>query len=358
MLPGGVFSNKYASELAFLRTKTQWVWLAVVLLLYMWLIPTVSSPYWLTQFTLLSIQAIIVLGLHILFGLCGLISIGQAAFRAAGAYTLAILATRYDVNGWLCLPICILAAGIWGMIFGLPALRLKGFYLAIATLASFQITMWIIGYRDFEDVTGGFTGIGLAKEPLTLGGIDFTSDSNMYLLAAVMVVLASFIAVNIQRSNTGRIFVAIRDNELAAEVSGIAIYRNKLLAYFIGCSFAGAAGWLYAHSQQLVNPSQYNFMDSIFYMGMLIIGGRGRLLGVFLGVFFIGFMEILNSDFITPWFVDHLPDRWSNPAHVAFKLVLGGMGMILFLKYVPHGVAGQWEDLKRWYRTHPYSFRR
>lgn len=356
MLPGGVFSEKYATELAFVRTHTQWFWLAIVLIVYLVFIPWVSTPYWLAQFTHLSITAIIVLGLHILFGLCGLISIGQAAFQAAGAYTLAIMASRYDVNGWLALPLCILAGGIWGMIFGLPALRLKGFYLAIATLASFEITMWIIRFRSWDDVTGGFTGISLSKHPLTLGSIDFSQDTNMYLLAAVMVVIASFITLNIQRSNTGRIFVAIRDNELAAEVSGINIYRNKLLAYFIGCSFAGLAGWLYAYSQQLVNPSQYNFADSIFYLGMIIIGGRGRILGVYLGVFFIGFMEILNNDYVTPWFVDHLPERWSNPAHVAFKLVLGGLGMVLFLKYVPSGLAGQWQQIKLWYRSRPYSF--
>ena len=325
MLPSGVFSSKYASELAVLRTKTQWVLLLLVIAALL-TIPLYASAYWLTQLTLICITAIVVFGLHILAGLCGLISIGQAGLMAVGAYTVAILTTRYDVNGWLCLPLSALAAGLVGVLVGLPSFRLKLFYLAISTLAAQEIIIWVLRYRSFWDVTGGFTG--LQMEPLTLGSIDFGEDGNLYLLAAVLAIIAAFVTVNIQRSNTGRIFVAIRDNELAAEVAGISLFRNKLLAFFIASAFAGVAGWLWAYSQLRVNPSQFNFGDSIFYMGMIIIGGLGNISGVFLGVFFIEFMEIINSDYLAPFAVDHLPTRWSAQIHVALRYILGGAGVI------------------------------
>lgn len=354
MQPAGVFSTDYAPELSLVRTKTQWVWLLALLGFLVFALPSMSSAYWLTQFTGLCITAIMVLGLHILAGLCGLISIGQAAYMAIGAYIVAILTTRYDVNGWLCLPLCIIGAGIWGMIFGLPALKLKGFYLALATWASFEITMWLIRYDSFKTFFGGFTG--LQMESLKIGSLDFGDDANMYRLAIVMVIIATLLTINVQRSNTGRILVAIRDNELAAEVSGIGIYRNKLIAFFIGCAFAGLAGWLYAYSQLRVNPSQYNLMDSIFYFGMIIIGGRGNLIGVFLGVFFLEFLGILNSDYLSPWLVDILPERWSAQIHVANRLVLGGLGMMFFFISVPGGLSGLWLKLKMAYRVHPYSY--
>lgn len=337
-----------------LRTKTQWVLLLAVVA-FLLSIPSFASAYWLTQLTLICITVIVVLGLHILCGLCGLISIGQAGLMAVGAYTAAILTTRYDIDGWICLPFSALAAGLVGVLVGLPSFRLKLFYLAISTLAAQEIILWILKYRDFWDVTGGFTG--LQMEPLTLGSISFGDDGNLYILGVILAIIAAFITVNIQRSNTGRIFVAIRDNELAAEVAGISLFRNKLLAFFIAAAFAGVAGWLWAYSQLRVNPSQFNFGDSIFYMGMIIIGGLGNISGVFLGAFMLEFMGILNSDYLAPYAVDNLPTRYGATILVAMRYILGGAGVIMFLIFVPRGMSGQLADFKNFYRLWPYSFR-
>jgi len=355
VLPGGVFNTKYASDMAIMRTKTQWFWLALALIVVLAVVPLIASNYWLTWFTLLAITIVAVLGLHILTGLCGLFSIGHAAFMGVGAYTVAILTTRYDVNGWLCLPLSALGAGLVGVFFGLPSFRLKMFYLAITTLAGHEIIMWLLGgYQPFWGVTGGFEGLRMGD--LTLGGIDFTDRGNLYILAAVIMVLATFVAKNIQRSSSGRAFVAIRDNELAAEVSGIAIFRYKLLAFFVGCAFAGVAGWLFAYSQTSVKAGQFVLLDSLWYVGMLIIGGWGSTTGVFLGATFLRLLEILNSDYLAPALAEVVPSAWAGSIHVAFTLILVGVIIILFMRFQKRGLYGLWEKFKTYYRLHPYSY--
>jgi branched-chain amino acid transport system permease protein len=370
MLPGGVFSTKYETDVAILRTKTQWFLLALGIM-FLFVIPLFAPDYWLSQLTYLAIVIVAVLGLHVLTGLCGQISIGHAAFMAVGAYAIAILTTRYEPFGadgdwiwaWLCLPISALAAGLVGLIFGLPCFKLKGFYLAISTLAAWYIIIWCLKYDGFSSVTGGF--IGLPLDPLHIGGtieggqakgalIDFSSRGSLYCLAVAVMIVAAFIAKNIQRTAAGRAFVAIRDNELAAEVNGINIFRYKMLAFFIGCLFAGVAGWLWAHSQLRVNPNQFSLLDSIWYVGMLIIGGWGSTSGVFFGAAFLKLLEIGMTDYITPWLGDMLPSI-KLQVHVATDIVRG-MVIVLFMMLAPRGIYYLGERLKIYYRLHPYAY--
>ena len=351
MLPGGVFNTKYESDVAILRTKTQWFLLALGIVL-LFLIPLFAPDYWLSQLTYIAIVIVAVLGLHVLTGLCGQISIGHSAFMAVGAYAVAILTTRYGLSPWACLPISALAAGLVGLIFGLPCFKLKGFYLAISTLAGWYIIIWCLKYDGFSSVTGGF--IGLPLDPLTLGGLDLSSRSALYCLAVAVMIVAAFIAKNIQRTAAGRAFVAIRDNELAAEVSGISIFRYKMLAFFIGCLFAGVAGWLWAHSQLRVNPNQFSLLDSIWYVGMLIIGGWGSTSGVFFGAAFLKLLEIGMTDYITPWLGDMLTSI-KLQVHVATDVVRGLM-IVLFMMLVPRGIYYLLERLKIYYRLHPYAY--
>jgi len=355
MLPGGVFTTKYDTDLAIVRTRTQWLLLGAGLLVLFVVVPLVASDYWLIWFAQLAITIIAVLGLHILSGLCGLFSMGHAAFIAVGAYTVAILTGQFGLNGWVCLPLSVLAAGMAGTLFGLPCFRLSSFYLAVSTLAAHEIIMWCFGlYKPFWPTTGGFNG--LKMEPLTLGGIDFSTHGTFYILAAVALVLATYLAKNIQRTSTGRAFVAIRDNELAAEVSGIALFRYKCYAFFIGCAFAGAAGWLLAYSQGIVRPSGFSLHDSLWFIGMLAIGGWGSTTGVFLGAGFVRGLEVLNSDFIAPFLAERF-ESIANQIHVSLSLILVGMVIILFLRYQPSGLYFILEKVKGYYRLLPYSHR-
>ncbi len=356
MVPGGLFSTKYASELAVIRTKTQWFFLSVVLIFFVVIIPVIADDYWLAVLARIGVTIIVVLGLHILSGLTGLISLGQSGFVLVGAYIVAILTHHWGLNGWLCLPICAVGSGIAGVIFGLPSVRLKMFYLALATLAAHNIIYWCFTYEGAKSVVGPSHGLTLSDQRLTLGSIDFSSDQNIYILAVVLVIISTFFAINIQRSNTGRKFIAIRDNELAAQVSGISVFRNKLLAFFIACAFAGVAGWLWAYAQMHVSPRDKTIDDGIMFMGMIIVGGWGSTAGVFFGVAFLEFLGIITSDHLSPWLEGLVSDRWGSQLRTVLGPVLGGFSIIVFMKLFPKGLVGMWERAKVAYRIYPYSF--
>ncbi len=344
MLPNGVFAHKYQQDMAILRTKTQWALAAGVLALIL-AMPLFASEYWLTWVIGLSVVILAVLGLHVLTGLCGVFSIGQAAFMGVGAYATAILAGRYGLSGWLCLPLSALSAGAIGVFFGLPSFRLKGFYIAVATLAANFIIIWCIVY--FRDWTGGSGGTGVT--PLTLGAVKFASRGSIYFLAVILVLLGTFFAKNIQRMPMGRAFVAIRDNELAAEVGGISIFRYKMMASFIGCMYAGVAGWLLAYSEFWVSPEQFQIHNSIWYFGMLAVGGLGSTSGVFLGVVSFKLLEML-VDQVTPL----VPLAQFN---VAMSLIVYAIVILVFLLYEPGGLYSLWQRFKTYYRLRPYSYR-
>ena len=349
MLPGGVFSTDYGSEMAIVRTRMQWVLLAAAVV-FLFVTPLFVSSYWLVWATRVAITIVAVLGLHILTGLCGQVSMGQAAFMGIGAYAVAILTTKAGLNGWLCLPISAVSAGVIGLVFGLPCFRLKGFYLVISTMAASFIIVWCL--KQFESFTGGFIGISL--EPLKLGSIDFANRSRFYCLAVGIMIVATVLAKNIQRTAPGRAFVAIRDNELAAEVSGIPVFRYKMLAFFIGCVFAGVSGWLWAYSQLRINPDQFRMIDSMWYLGMLVIGGWGSTAGVFLGVIFLKLLEVVISDYMAPSLADALPSL-AEQIRVSMSLVVNGLVIIVFIMVERRGLYYRWQKLKTFYRLYPYS---
>lgn len=350
MLPGGVRSFKYESEAAVLRTKTQWLLLCIGLA-FLFTFPLFASDYWQSWLTKLGITIVAVLGLHILMGLCGQISVGHAAFVAVGAYTVGVLTVRHDLNWWACLPLAGLVAGVVGIVFGLPSFRLKGFYLAISTLAGHLVIIWFIGH--YQSVTGGYQGMSVI--PPKLGSVDFGSVSSMYYLAIIVMVVFTFFAKNLQRTSIGRVFVAIRDNDLAARVSGINLFRYKMLAFFIGCFFAGIAGWLWAASQWRINPEQFRLEDSVWWIGMLIVGGMGTTTGVFLGALVIRLYEAL-IDVLSPYATEHLPYALAFQFHITMSLVGLGLIIIAFLIFEPGGLYSRWEKLKSFYRLHPYSY--
>jgi len=351
MLPSGVQTTKYESDMAIVRTKTQWLLLALGLA-FLFSIALFASDYWLSWLTRVAVTVVAVLGLHILTGLCGQFSIGHMAFLGVGAYTVAILTNSFGMNGWACLPICGLTAGLVGLFFGLPCFRLKGFYLAISTLAASFIIVWCMRYDGFEEWTGGFNGLTL--ERLKLAGVDFTTKGTLYCVAIGVMVIGTLFAKNIQRTRTGRAFVAIRDNELAAEVSGISLFRYKMLAFFIGCFYAGIAGWLWAYSLRNVNADQFRLDDSIWFVGVLIIGGMGSTTGVFLGAVSFRLIKRL-IDFTTPHLADILPASMEMRLHVAMSLGVFSIVLLGFLILEPRGLYYRWEKFKTYYRFYPYA---
>jgi branched-chain amino acid transport system permease protein len=347
-LPAGTRNYTYAQDMAIVRTKTQWA-LLLALLVVLFTAPLCWGNYWLSVANLIGITIIAATGLNILTGYCGQLSIGHAGFIAVGAYTSAVLTNRFELPFLVGLLAAGFTAGLIGLIFGIPSLRVKGFYLAISTIAAQFIIIWVISH--WTSVTGGFNGISVP--PASIGGITFVSQSSLFYLIMLIAVLVVFMAKNLARTRVGRAFIAIRDNDLAAEVMGINLFRYKLLAFFIGCFLAGIAGSLLAHWIGFMSVEHFTIMGSILYIGMIIIGGLGTTTGPIFGVIFIRLLQ-QGITFIAPV----LESTFALPA--GFTTGIGpmvfGLVIILFLILEPRGLAHRWQLFKASYRLWPFSY--
>jgi branched-chain amino acid transport system permease protein len=348
-LPCGTRNYEYSEDMAILRTKTHWI-LFIGFLVLLFAAPLYFSNYWLGVCNLIGITLVAAIGLNILVGYCGQLSIGHAGFIAVGAYTTAILTNRLELPFLVGLVCAGLVAGFIGLIFGIPSVRVKGFYLAITTIAAQFIIIWVINHWS---LTGGFLGI---KVPYaSIGGLVFRSEVSQFYLIMIIAALCTFFVKNLARTKVGRAFVAIRDNDLAAEVMGVNLFYYKMLAFFIGCFFAGIAGALLAHWIGFLNTEQFSLTESILYIGMIIIGGLGTTLGPILGVIFIRVLQQL----LTVEFAPFLEKSFTMlPAGFASGVtpMLFGLVIVLFLILEPRGIAHRWALFKAAYRLWPFSY--
>lgn len=349
-LPAGTRNFTYAEDMAIFRTKTHWV-LLITLLVILFTAPLYWSNYWLGVANLIGITIIAATGLNLLTGYCGQLSIGHAGFIAVGAYTTAVLTNRLELPFLIGLISAGLVAGLIGMLFGIPSLRVKGFYLAISTIAAQFIIIWVINH--WAGVTGGFTGIPVPYA--SVGDFIFRSETSQFYLIIGLTVLTIFLAKNLARTRIGRAFVAIRDNDLAAEVMGINLFRYKLLAFFIGCFLAGIAGALFAHWVGFLNAEFFSLTESILYVGMIIIGGLGTTVGPIFGVIFIRLLDQLLSQELIPFLESSFT---ALPAGFATGIapMIFGAAIILFLVLEPRGLAHRWQLFKASYRLWPFSY--
>ena len=336
--------------MAILRTKTHWALFTGFLVLF-FAAPLYMGNYWLGVANLIGITLIAATGLNILIGYCGQLSIGHAGFIAVGAYTSAILTNRLELPFLVGLICAGLVAGLIGLIFGIPSVRVKGFYLAITTIAAQFIIIWVINH--WSALTGGFVGI---KVPYaSIGGFVFRSEASQFYLIMLIVILCTFFAKNLARTRVGRAFIAVRDNDLAAEVMGINLFYYKMLAFFIGCFMAGIAGSLLAHWIGFMNAEQFTLTESILYIGMIIIGGLGTTLGPILGVVFIRLLQQLLTVELVPFLEKSLT---ALPGGFATGVtpMLFGLVIVLFLILEPRGLAHRWSLFKSAYRLWPFSY--
>jgi branched-chain amino acid transport system permease protein len=315
-------------------------------LIFLFTCPLFFSDRILTIMTIIGITIISVHGLSILTGYCEQISLGHVAFMAVGAYTSAVLCAKLGWPFWLALPCAALAAGLVGVIFGLPSLRVKGFYLIVATVAAYFIIMWVI--LQLRDVTGGADGMAVPRPEI--GDFVFKSKSSWFYLVMIIACLATFLAQNLVRSRVGRAFIAIRDNELAAEVMGVNLWAYKLLAFFIGCVYAGVAGSLLVHYFAFASPTQFPFIDSVWYLGMLIVGGMGSTAGAVFGAVSLRLLDELVT-MVGPI----LSAVVAPQAAASLALISRGVVIMLFLIFEPRGLAHRWELIKAYYRLWPFS---
>ena len=341
----GTFQENYAQDMAIFRTRGHWGML-FAFLIFLFTCPLFCSDRILTIMTMIGIAIISVHGLNILTGYCGQISIGHVGFMAVGAYTSAILTAKLGWPFWAALPCAALASGMAGLIFGLPSLKIKGFYLIMATIAAHFIIIWLV--LQFQNITGGADGLPVPKPKI--GSVVLKSKVSYFYLVMIMACLATLLAKNIVRTRAGRAFVAIRDNDLAAEVMGISLWSYKLQAFFIGCVYAGVAGALLVHYYGLASVDQFPFMDSVWYLGMLIVGGMGSTAGAILGAVSLKMLDELVT-IVGPI----LSAAVAAQAAAALALLTRGLVIILFLIFEPRGLDHRWGMIKAYYRLWPFS---
>lgn len=348
--PGGIYNQNYAQEFIMVRTGTQWVFLLLALVI-LFTLPLYVPGSVLNTVNFIGITLIAVLGLQILFGLTGQISVGQSAFVAVGAYVIAILIRELQFSFWAALPVAIIVTAIIGLIAGLPSLRVKGFYLAMATLAAQVIIPWILA-NTWTKITGGTTGISI--KAISIFGMLLDSEAKLFFLIWLIALFGLYFAVNLRRSRTGRAFIAIRDNELAAEVMGISLYRYKLLAFMICSIYAGVAGALWAAWSRHIAPEQFTLHQSVLWLGMLVVGGMGSNAGAIMGVIFLTLVDDFGKAIAGP-----LGQLLGMPPGVmapALGPVLFGSVIIIFLLFEPRGLAHMWAVFKSFYRHNPFSY--
>ena len=336
-----IFKTSYAQDITLARHGGHVFWyglLVASLLVAPWAVP----EYWLAQLTFVLIYAIVGLGLMLLAGFTGQFSIGHAAFLGTGAYTQAVLA-----NMGVPFPLALLAAAglsaAVGVVVALPALRVKGIYLGIATLSFGFIVEEV--FARWERVTGGNAGLHV-KAPHWLG-VELGSSEAFYFVCLAVAVLSTLGILNLLRSTTGRAFVAIRDSEISAQSMGIHLARYKTLSFAISAALAGLGGALYAHKLSFISPDQFNIIQSIDLLLLVVIGGLGSVHGAFLGAIFLISMPQLIS--LSKGFLPDVIGQAPGLQGLVYGLVL-----IAFVMFEPLGLYGRWLKIRTYLQLFPF----
>jgi branched-chain amino acid transport system permease protein len=348
--PCGTFDETYAQDMAPVRTAYRKFLLLLLFVCLFGLLPLVASNYILSVMNIIGITVVAMMGLNILTGYAGLISVGHAAFIALGAYTSAVLSHHLGWPSWATLPCAMASSGLVGLMVGLPALRIKGFYIAISTLAAHYIILWALLHGG--EVTKGVWGIP-CDAPAILG-FSFNGERRMYFLIITVAVLATILAHNLVRSRYGRAFVAVRDNDIAAEFTGLNVFRVKVLAFTISSMYAGVAGWLQAHYVGMITIEQFPLIDSIWYLGMLIVGGMGSITGAILGAFTFRLLSQAVI-FLSPVMGQLIP-ALSGSTVSGFTQIFFGLVIIFFLVVEPRGLNHRWQVMLGSFRLWPFPY--
>lgn len=351
LLPSGIYFETYNERKSYIHTRPQWACFIIFLLLLAFL-PYLVSLRFLGFISTTYIILIAVVGLQLTTGYAGQMNLGQSAFMGMGAYVTASLALNLHLPIWITIPCGGIGGAILGIIFGLPVLRIKGFYAALSTLAG-QIIFPLIIFSLPLKMFGG--ALGLRIEPAKFLGITFASDVSLYYFNMIISLIMIFFAFNLLRSRISRAFVAIRDNDIVAELIGINISYYKILAFFIGAFYAGVAGSLWAYNLRYVGVDQFTLFFSIWYLGMIIVGGTGNLFGAILGTLFLrSIQEVMNH--LGPFLVRAFPKVGGPEAWFGGMNILLGLMIVLFLIYEPRGLAHVWNTLKLSYRIWPFPY--
>ncbi|MBW1980915.1 MAG: branched-chain amino acid ABC transporter permease [Deltaproteobacteria bacterium] len=355
-MPSGLFHTNYEDDEKILQTLWLKCWMWGFLVFLFVVFPNVASSlsaiFGINVLHMANMIGIFIIGAHglnILTGFTGQISLGHGAFMGVGAYTSGILFMKAGWPLWLSLPAAGLVTAAVGMIFGVPSLRLRGLYLAIATMAA----QFIIEYtmRNWTSLTGGSAGLNI--DPPVIAGLALDTDKRYFYLVFVLVVASTLFLKNLLRTKTGRAFVAVRDRYLSAEIMGVNLFKYRLLSFGISSFYVGVAGGLFAHYNMIISDEHFTMWLSIQYLAMVIIGGLGHVLG---GIFGTIFMVLLPELLRIP--SQALSNVYPNIFAIfgTLRELVFGVVIILFLIFEPDGLAARWHTVRAYWKLWPFSY--
>ena len=344
----GDFRQTYADDMSLFESPLPRVLLAGFLV-FLLVLPQFATTYWLDVLNRICIAIVGAVGLNVVTGYTGLISLGTAAFLAVGGFATAAMAGKAGLPFVIVIPLSGLLTAMVGLVFGIPSLRLKGLYLAVATLAAHYIVEFTVTHWD--SMTGGVNGISIP--PAHFAGLQLSDDRKMFYLIFPVTVGLLFFTKNLFRTKVGKAFVAIRDQDISAEVMGVDVFRYKLLAFAVSSFLIGVAGSLLAYQARIISPENFPITLAIDYLGMIIIGGLGSILGSIFGAIFITLLpELLRLG------TDVLSSHWPALMQLVAPLKAGvfGLVVILFLIFEPDGMAARWNHVKAYWKLYPFSY--
>ncbi|SCA55575.1 putative branched-chain amino acid ABC transporter, permease component [Candidatus Terasakiella magnetica] len=310
------------------------------------------SDFMLSLMIQIGYMSIGALGLNILVGFTGQISLGHAAFFGFGAFASAWMSNSFSIPVFFSIPLAGVLTMAVGMMFGMPAARIKGLYLAIATLASQFIL------EDFFARAEWFTGgsAGALANPFEIFGLVLDGDRSYYYVVLAYMVVMFIVAANLMRSRDGRAFVAVRDHYLSAEVMGINLTWYRVLSFGISSFYAGIAGALYAHYLQYVSVESFNLLLSIQFIGMIIIGGLGSVMGSLMGTIFMVLLpEIMQGAAGLAAGIPGVGSSFMDGINFLKEMTVG-LAIVLFLMFEPDGLAHRWRMIKAYWKLYPFSY--
>ena len=357
-------TRDYAEDLRLFRSRQSRAGLVVLAMVYLFLPVVVNDDFWLGVLNAAGIAAVGAVGLNLLTGYTGQISLGHAFFLGCGAYTVVYVGGTRDLPVYVWLPAAAVVGGLIGGLVGPFALRLRGNYLAVVSLGLVFLGLHV--FDNWESVTGGNQGASVAAamdvgaldfRQLSLFGRDYDFHQSFFWFVWFVVAVVLLLAKNIVRSRPGRAMQAIRDRDVAAEVIGVSLARYKIGAFVLSSALAAMAGALFGVYQQFVEPdSSFGLTVSIQYVAMIIVGGVGTLFGSVLGAIFVGAVPRLVGEYSAS--IPFVDEAGSGSGLTVFQLnqIIFGVLIILFLIFEPRGLAAVWLRVKAYFRAWPFSY--
>jgi branched-chain amino acid transport system permease protein len=343
----------YYEDVQFFSSGVTLIWF-LVLIAFLALFPFLFKNYYVYVANYMAINVIVAIGLNILVGYTGQISLGHSGFFAIGAYATLVLMSKVGLPFVLALPAAALATAVFGFLIGLPALRLEGPYLSIATLGFGLTITRVIGRIEFF---GGRQGLHAPE--LTIGPWHLNTDRDFYYLLITLTVILTVAARNIIKTKVGRAFIAIRDADIAAETMGVNLMYYKTLAFAVSAFYTGLAGGLYAFVLRFIEPELFGLLMSILFLAMVVVGGLGSIFGAIAGACLLSYMDlelrnILSIPYVGLWLEALSKSYFSITGVSNIQFILYGLIMVLIMLFEPLGLYGFWIRTKIYWRTWPF----